>query len=60
VFVFVCSKVDWALSLFYQFNCWANRYFEEGKKMHPPITLINIEKSLKKSVQKCNRPVSEF
>jgi hypothetical protein len=43
-----CSTVDWALSLFYKFNCWANRYFEEGKKMHRPINLINIEQSLKK------------
>ena len=30
--VFFCSIVDWALCLFYKFNCWANRYFEEGKK----------------------------
>ena len=29
--------------------------------MHRPINLINIEQSLKKkSVQKCNRPVSEY
>jgi hypothetical protein len=49
---FFCSTVDWALSLFYQFNCCANRYFEEDNKMHRPITLINIEQSLKKSVQK--------
>jgi hypothetical protein len=27
-----CSTVDWALSLFYKFNCWVNRYFEERKK----------------------------
>jgi hypothetical protein len=29
------SSVDWALSLFYKSNCWANRYFEEGKKNAP-------------------------
>jgi hypothetical protein len=49
---FICSTVDWALSLFYKFNCWANRYFEEGKKMHRPINLINIEQSLKKKCTK--------
>ena len=54
------STVDWALSLLYIFNCWENRYFEEGKKMHRPINLINIEQSLKKIVQKCNRPVSKY
>ena len=51
------STVDWALSLFYKFNCWANRYFEEGKtNAHRPINLINIEKVFRK----CNRPVSEY
>jgi hypothetical protein len=29
------SSVDWALILFYTFNCWANRYFEEVKKNAP-------------------------
>jgi hypothetical protein len=57
---FICSTVDRALSFFYKFNCWANRYFEEGKTMHRPINLINIEQSLKKIVQKCNRPVSKY
>jgi hypothetical protein len=33
--VFLCSVVDWALCLFYKFNCWVNRYFEEGKKNGP-------------------------
>ena len=28
--------------------------------MHRPINLINIEQSLKKSVQICNRPLSEY
>jgi hypothetical protein len=58
-----CSTADWALSLFYKFNCWANRYFEEGKKMHRPINLINIEQSLKKSAKKmqqtCSRILAE-
>ena len=29
------SSVDWTLILFYKFNCWENRYFEEGKKNAP-------------------------
>jgi len=41
----------WALSLFYQFNCWANIYFQEGKKMHRSINLINIEKKVFKKLQ---------
>jgi hypothetical protein len=32
---FFCSTVEWALSLFYIFNCWATRYFEEGKTNAP-------------------------
>ena len=44
--VLFCSTVDWALSLFYKFNCWANIYFEEGKDMHRPINVINIERSI--------------
>ena len=54
------SSVDWALSLFYKFNCWANRYFEEVKKMNRPINLINIEQSLKKSVQKMQQTCFRF
>jgi trehalose utilization protein len=46
VLSFFCSIVDWALCLFYKFNCWANRYFEEGKKNAPAHHSENIEQSL--------------
>ena len=38
------SSVGWALSLFYKFNCWTNRYFEEGKKKFNCVS--NIPKNI--------------
>jgi hypothetical protein len=57
------SSIDWALSLFYKFNCWTNKYFQEEKTNAPAHQSDKYwsvpEKSVKKMQQTCFRILVE-